>query len=1120
MCVINGSEDPRFTWPKLSLHAGGEGDARSLPELIDFHARVNPHHRFCVQAQKNDAETPLLDVTYTQLKHAILRCQSWLCENVAEIQGQVQNEETEMGNGTAKGKEDSRPVVGILMDSDLTLVIYLFALMGLGVPTVLLSTRLSAEAVRHLVAKTRTSALLVSPRLDGTADEAFSSWDEDSEDSPPPPSKYYPSPYKNFLSSEEEASAPPSLSQNNNNAISRKNHFISESDCNALILHSSGTTGLPKPIYTSHRHYLSFALCHEFKTEEEMLAPALSTSPLFHGFGLLPPSLSLSLGKPFILADSTTIFTAASTTTLLRTSGAKSLLTVPSLLEEIALLPENEGVRALQDLHFIAFGGGLPKESIGERLTAAGVKLLNHYGATETGPLAPLYVPGPEYDWHFFKLRGDIRDALRVRLEPSTSGDVDGEETGHWKLSLQPIGWTDRFPIQDILVARPGSVNNEYTVLGRSDDLIRLATGEKVRPTIVESLLAQSEAVKAAIAFGDGQFEIGVLVEPAVSISSPEEGDAFKRATLWPIIQQAGEKMDAHARISSPQAIILVPEGKSLPRSDKGTVLRREVNRVFESEIAEVYRSLDAVIDYSVPQLRIDSLEGDLRKLISDNLKWTNNGVDWTDERDFFELGMDSLQATILRRLLVSSLRDGLSKVSIGRDFVYQHPSIAKLAAAVREGCAGQDAESASAVDGSLLERFIETYSLQSNNNGEATVLLTGGTGSLGSHFLAHLVRSSTVRRVICLNRSSSSTAIKKDPHDRQAEALTSKGLTVTPEEWSKITVFETNTSSPKLGLSDADYTSLLGVTHIVHNAWPMNFKMHVSSYESQFRVLQNLLSLARDAYAHQNKHEQQATKPRKTRFLFISSISVVGRYGKLTGETIVPETPISIATGTGTHQDPQGSTLDLGYAQAKLVCEKIIERARADFGDQIEAGFVRVGQIAGAAHGGFWNADEHFASLVASSQTLGYLPDIRGTLSWLPVDQASAVLAELIFSTQPLDLVYHLENPVRQSWNEVLNILATELAVPKHDRRPMAEWVEEVRRRPQDDNNSNPAAAIADFFQENFEWMSGGSIVLSTETSRRHSPTLRRVGPVSDETIRSYIRYWKGISFIKEGEA
>ncbi|EED11456.1 hypothetical protein TSTA_007460 [Talaromyces stipitatus ATCC 10500] len=191
-----------------------------------------------------------------------------------------------MENGTK-----DRPV-GLVMDSNLTLVIYLFALIGLGVPTVLLSTRLSAEAVRHLVQKTRTSTILVPARLDGTAGEALSSWDTNDS---PPPSKYYPAAYRNFLT--EEASSSTAFSQNN---VSR---------------------------------------------------------------------------KPFCLPEVGTIFTGPSITQLLRSSGAKSLLTVPSILEEIALLPDNEEIHALQQLHFIAFGGRLPKETIGDKLTAAGEHL-------------------------------------------------------------------------------------------------------------------------------------------------------------------------------------------------------------------------------------------------------------------------------------------------------------------------------------------------------------------------------------------------------------------------------------------------------------------------------------------------------------------------------------------------------------------------------------------------------------------------------------------------------------------------------------------------------------------------------------------------------------------------
>lgn len=124
-------------------------------------------------------------------------------------------------------------------------------------------------------------------------------------------------------------------------------------------------------------------------------------------------------------------------------------------------------------------------------------------------------------------------------------------------------------------------------------------------------------------------------------------------------------------------------------------------------------------------------------------------------------------------------------------------------------------------------------------------------------------------------------------------------------------------------------------------------------------------------------------------------------------------------------------------------------------------------------------------------------------------------MLADIIFSPQSLELAYHLENPVRQPWNEVLDILTSELDVDKQNRQPMAKWLEEMRQRPVEDGN--PAAALTDFFQEDFEWMSGGSVVLSTEISRRHSPTLRRAGPVHEETIRRYLQYWRGIGLIRQ---
>lgn len=122
-------------------------------------------------------------------------------------------------------------------------------------------------------------------------------------------------------------------------------------------------------------------------------------------------------------------------------------------------------------------------------------------------------------------------------------------------------------------------------------------------------------------------------------------------------------------------------------------------------------------------------------------------------------------------------------------------------------------------------------------------VLITGATGSLGAHMVAHYANLSSVSSVFCLNRRSSS---KSGPLARQLASLSSKGLTLAPHALSKLTAFDTDTTKPYLGLPRSSYEALTRtLTHIVHNAWPMNAKQPLSAFVPQFRVLRHLLDFA-----------------------------------------------------------------------------------------------------------------------------------------------------------------------------------------------------------------------------------------------------------------------------------
>ena len=672
------------------------------------------------------------------------------------------------------------------------------------------------------------------------------------------------------------------------------------------------------------------------------------------GFGIVPMCLSLGIGKSFCIPPSSAIPTGASVTTLIEDARARALLTVPSILEEITLLPNQRGINALQKLDFVAFGGGLPKEAIAQSLFSLGVKLINHYGATETGPLTPFFKPPPGHDWHFFRLRSDIVKPLKVQLDPLNEPD---QQRSGFRLSMRPFGWDQRYELQDMLISNPDDSENSFTATGRTDDLICLATGEKVRPTILEDLLQQNEGVKAATAFGSNQFELGVIVETIAPIE-PSKHDAF-RAMIWPAIEEAGRRMDAHGRISSQTSIIIV-NPMTLPRSDKGTILRKEVYEALEKEIRDVYDELDG--NLTAPPIDFTSPVSSIMSLIENHLPLclVNNG--WSKTKDLFELGMDSLQATRLRRLLAASLRasqnEGTSHDplrlpnTIPQDFVYQHPSAVKMAEVLMNGISQANEVSDTAIFEQILR---ESCGSPSEAQYPSTVLMTGSTGSLGSYLLCKLLETPGVHRIICLNRLS-----KENAHSRQSNALRDRGIELPKGAWTKLQILQTNTNDPRLGLDEDQYEHLISVvTHVIHVAWPMNFKLTLPSFSHAFQTLQNLIQLGVQVHT-----KRPWNRPR---LLFTSSISTVGNYPTLLSERIIPEEKM----------DDRRCALALGYAQAKLVCEKIIERAAANH-PQVEMGFVRVGQIAGALSG-YWNGNEHFAAMVSTSKLLGALPHLKG---------------------------------------------------------------------------------------------------------------------------------------------
>ncbi|KAL2813938.1 hypothetical protein BDW59DRAFT_167334 [Aspergillus cavernicola] len=374
------------------------------------------------------------------------------------------------------------------------------------------------------------------------------------------------------------------------------------------------------------------------------------------------------------------------------------------------------------------------------------------------------------------------------------------------------------------------------------------------------------------------------------------------------------------------------------------------------------------------------------------------------------------------------------------------------------------------------------------------SVLITGATGSLGSHLVEYFARRPDIDTVVCLNRHGSGS----EPGPRQREALDSRGIPVDQALLSKIKVFETDTSKPNLGLSTETYNNLVQtVTHMLHNAWPMSGKRPVKGFEAQFQVMRNLIDFAREISC-------QRTAGFQVGFQFISSIATVGHYPLRTGRPNVPEERVTI-----------DSVLPNGYGDAKFVCERMLDETLHKYPQHFRPMAVRLGQVAGSKTSGYWNPLEHLSFLVKSAQTLKAFPAFDGLLSWTPVNDVAATLGELLLAANQPYPIYHIDNPVRQPWREMIPILTDALNIPPQNVIPFADWVQRVRTFPGSTELDNPAAKLIEFLDGNFERMSCGGLLLDTDKSREHSPTLAGVGPVSEEVARKYIQAWKTMKFL-----
>ncbi|CAH0051820.1 unnamed protein product [Clonostachys solani] len=369
-------------------------------------------------------------------------------------------------------------------------------------------------------------------------------------------------------------------------------------DDTVMIFHSSGSTsGMPKPIDTTAR-WLNFniktsqdifqAICTDGR--RSVMASNGSFCHLAASFMMLS---SHARGGCVVLCKNMPC-TSQEIKLLVKEHGLTSLFLFASFLGDIIResRTDKELLEALQSLSDVTYGG-LPLESeVANWAREQGVKLTEGFGSTEMG-IGLLSVGGDGPDAALLR---PIKGAT-YKFVPIQDHETDGDNAGEKLLELiippechncPPKSLrneaTGDFHTGDLFVeVMPG----KYQFRGRNDDWIKTQSSLRCDTKAIEENvmeLCAQDLINRAVVVGSGRPSPSILVEP-------KDGKAdhlYLREEILRRITPFHERRYMHERVDDSRFILVVPQ-ESLPKTAKGSVQRKNVEKHFQSSLDQIY---------------------------------------------------------------------------------------------------------------------------------------------------------------------------------------------------------------------------------------------------------------------------------------------------------------------------------------------------------------------------------------------------------------------------------------------------------------------------------------------------------------------------------------------------
>lgn len=342
-------------------------------------------------------------------------------------------------------------------------------------------------------------------------------------------------------------------------------------DDEAVLLYTSGTSGLPKGVILTYGNFQSDVDASIQHVGLKSNHKFLGVIPMFHSFGIMAMMLApIQLGAQVIYMAR---FSAVGVINAIREHGVSIMMGVPSMYGAMLRLKDAKP-DDFQGLYAIISGAEPLPEAIREGfLKRFGKPIFEGYGLTETSPAVNFNTPAENRAGSV----GRSIPGAQVRITDEAGDAVPAGQVGEiWLKGPMIMKGYHNLPEETAAALTPegyfktgdlGRLDEDgyLFITGRKKEMIIVA-GEKAFPREIEDVLMRHPSVAEAAVVGKKDLSRG---EAVVAFVIPREGQT-------PTVEALREhcKQQGLPQWKSPREIHMLQD---LPRSPTGKVLKREL---------------------------------------------------------------------------------------------------------------------------------------------------------------------------------------------------------------------------------------------------------------------------------------------------------------------------------------------------------------------------------------------------------------------------------------------------------------------------------------------------------------------------------------------------------------